>query len=54
MQVANLNAGPALIIHDPAGVVVVSGEARRGTVTRIWAQLNPDKVAALDQPFDLL
>ena len=53
IRLATLNAGAALVIDDPAGRIVVSGDSRQGTLTRIWAQLNPDKVAALDQPFDL-
>ncbi len=53
MRTATLNGGPALVLDDPAGPIVVSGEARDGALTCIWAQLNPDKLAALDEPFDL-
>ena len=53
VRVATLNAGPALVHRRPGGRVVVSGESRHGALTRIWAQLNPEKVAALDQPLDL-
>ena len=50
---ATVNAGPALVLDDPAGPIVVSGESRHGTVTRIWMQLNPEKLAGLDQPLDI-
>jgi RNA polymerase sigma-70 factor (ECF subfamily) len=52
-RVTTVNAGPALVVDVPGGPIVVCGEARQGLVTRIWVQLNPEKLAALDQPLDL-
>ncbi len=51
-RVASVNAGPALVVDDRAGPIVIAGECRAGKVTRIWVQLNPDKLADLDQPFE--
>lgn len=53
VRVVTLNAGPALVLDDPGGPIVVSGESRHGALTRIWAQLNPEKLVALDRPLDL-
>ncbi len=53
IRLATLNAGAALVIDDPAGRIVVSGDSRQGTLIHIWAQLNPDKVSSLDQPLDM-
>jgi len=52
-RIAHYNAGPALVLDDAAGPIVVSGEARLGRLTCIWMQLNPDKLAGLDQALDL-
>jgi len=52
-RIASFNAGPALVIDDAGGPIVVSGETRGGVLSRIWVQLNPDKLAGLDDPLDL-
>jgi RNA polymerase sigma-70 factor (ECF subfamily) len=54
IRTARLNAGAALVIDDPGGPIVVAGDASRGTVVRLWVQLNPAKLEALDQPVDLV
>ena len=54
VRIATVNAEPAFVIDDPGGSVVVSGEAREGALVRLWVRLNPDKVASLNQPLDLV
>jgi RNA polymerase sigma-70 factor (ECF subfamily) len=54
IHTARLNAGPALVIDDPGGPIVVAGDACGGVVVRLWVQLNPAKLEALDQPVDLV
>ena len=50
---ATFNARPALVLDAPDGPIVAWGESRGGVVTRLWVQLNPDKLTALDRSLDL-
>jgi RNA polymerase sigma-70 factor (ECF subfamily) len=50
---AIFNASPALVLDAPDGPIVTWGESRGGLVTRLWVQLNPDKVTDLNRPLDL-
>jgi RNA polymerase sigma-70 factor (ECF subfamily) len=54
VRVATINAGPAIVLESPAGPVVVSGESQHGVLTRIWVQLNPDKMTGMDHPVDMI
>jgi RNA polymerase sigma-70 factor (ECF subfamily) len=54
VRMATVNAEPAFVIDDPGGSIVVSGEAHEGVIVRLWVRLNPEKVASLNQPLDLV
>ena len=54
VRVAMINASPAIVLESPAGPIVVSGESQRGVITRIWVQLNPDKMAGMEHPVDMI
>lgn len=53
IRLAIVNAGPALVADAPNGLVVISGEACQGAITRIWVRLNPAKTADLGRAVDL-
>jgi RNA polymerase sigma-70 factor (ECF subfamily) len=54
VRVATINAGPAIVLESPAGPIIVSGESQHGVLTRIWVQLNPDKMTGMDHPVDMI
>jgi RNA polymerase sigma-70 factor (ECF subfamily) len=53
VRVSVVNASPALVLDDPAGKLVLTGELRAGVVSRLYVQMNPEKGADLDRPVEL-
>ena len=50
VRLIEVNSSPSLVLDTAEGPIVITGEAVRGQITSIWARLNPDKTAALEDP----
>lgn len=50
--ITELNGETALVVTEhPDGPIVVQFGVRNGKIARVWAMLNPAKLASMDEPF---